>query len=55
MSSLKYFEKAPTFWAIDHLLSLIIRMKRLVVDAMLLRASRVIPQVNAASPATATT
>ena len=55
INSLKYLEKAPTFFAIDHLLSLRIKMNFLVVEAMLFRASKVTPQVKAASPAIATT
>lgn len=46
---------APTFFAIDHSLSLRITIKRFVEETTLLRASRVMPQVKAASPQTATT
>ena len=55
INSLKYLERAPTFLAIDHSLSFNTRMNLLVELAMLFRASKVIPQVNAASPATAIT
>ena len=46
---------APTFLSMDHSLSLSTTMRRLVWWAMLLSASYVMPQVKAASPATATT
>src|SRR5579883_2105802 len=46
---------APTFLSIDHSLSLSTTMSRRVWCAMLFRASYVIPQVNAASPASAMT
>lgn len=54
MSSLRYFAIAPTFFEMDHSLSLRMRMRRLVVVAILLRASMVMPQVRAASPRRAT-
>ena len=46
---------APTFFAIDHSLSLRMTISRLVEDTTLFNASRVMPQVNAASPQIATT
>lgn len=52
---LKYFASAPTFLSMAHSLSFRMVMYRLVVWLILFRASRVVPQVNAASPATATT
>ena len=55
MSSLKYLDNAPTFLAIDHSLSFRISMSRLVFAEILFRASSVMPQVKAASPATANT
>lgn len=55
MSSLRYLAMAPTFFAMDHSLSLSTRINFFVVVATLLRASMVIPQVRAASPRRAIT
>ena len=55
MRSLKYFERAPTFFDMDILLSFNISMNFLADDEMLLRASKLMPFVRAASPRTAIT
>ena len=55
IKSLKYLERAPTFFEIDILLSFRIIINFLAEVAILFRASKLMPFVKAASPSTAIT